>query len=62
MENYVLDNDERLFDFLLEKSQFKDKYKKEFFKNINTFIFEKEKFLSFIASKSLNESYTSYIK
>lgn len=57
----AISNDERILEFLLEKSNFKDEYKKRFFKaQYGVLIFKKDEFLNFLDLKLLSASYTSF--
>ncbi len=57
----AISNDERVLEFLLEKSSFKDEYKKRFFENLcGAMIFKKDEFLNFLDLRLLSASYTSF--
>ncbi|ARR00953.1 site-specific DNA-methyltransferase [Campylobacter porcelli] len=57
----AVSNDKRVLEFLLEKSSFKDEYKKRFFDSAyGALIFKKDDFLNFLDLRLLSASYTSF--
>ncbi len=57
----AISNDERVLEFLLEKSRFKNEYKERFFQTqYGAIIFKKDEFLNFLDLRLLSHSYTSF--
>lgn len=57
----AISNDERVLEFLLEKSSFKNEYKERFFQTqYGALIFKKDEFLNFLDLRLLSHSYTSF--
>lgn len=57
----AISNDERVLEFLLEKSRFKNEYKERFFQaQYGAIIFKKDEFLNFLDLRLLSHSYTSF--
>lgn len=57
----AISNDERVLEFLLEKSRFKNEYKERFFQTqYGALIFKKDEFLNFLDLRLLSHSYTSF--
>ncbi|WP_096019845.1 site-specific DNA-methyltransferase [Campylobacter lanienae] len=57
----AISNDERVLEFLLVKSSFKNEYKERFFQTqYGAIIFKKDEFLNFLDLRLLSHSYTSF--
>ncbi|WP_096017568.1 site-specific DNA-methyltransferase [Campylobacter lanienae] len=57
----AISNDERVLEFLLVKSRFKNEYKERFFQTqYGALIFKKDEFLNFLDLRLLSHSYTSF--
>lgn len=57
----AISNDERVLEFLLVKSSFKNEYKERFFQTqYGAMIFKKNEFLNFLDLRLLSHSYTSF--
>lgn len=57
----AISNDERVLEFLLAKSRFKNEYKERFFQTqYGALIFKKDEFLNFLDLRLLSHSYTSF--
>lgn len=57
----AISNDERVLEFLLVKSSFKNEYKERFFQTqYGALIFKKDEFLNFLDLRLLSHSYTSF--
>ena len=57
----AISNDERVLEFLLVKSSFKNEYKERFFQTqYGAMIFKKDEFLNFLDLRLLSHSYTSF--
>lgn len=57
----AISNDERVLEFLLAKSSFKNEYKERFFQTqYGALIFKKDEFLNFLDLRLLSHSYTSF--
>ena len=57
----AISNDERVLEFLLAKSRFKNEYKERFFQaQYGALIFKKDEFLNFLDLRLLSHSYTSF--
>jgi len=61
IRNLAQNYDEKLFDYLLEKSEYREEFKSRFFiLSKQTLIFKLNDFLSFLDLKTLSGSFTSY--
>lgn len=61
VRNLAQNYDEKLFDYLLEKSKYKEEFKSRFFLlRKNTLVFKLDNFLNFLDLRSLGGSFTSY--
>ena len=61
LSNLALNNDKKLFAFMLNQSPLHQAYKTRFFTHIDSIlVFKQQDFLQFLDSKLLNNSYTKY--